>query len=295
MQLENLELAQEPAANTALESDQPIKTNRRKRLIAVAAIPAVVATVGLAYFAGTQSGGTQDSSDAEPTAAESAAAAQGEEAPALDWDKVVAFNKAMDANDLDSLRSMVSPGSPAERWFTFYDTLVATSVAAGIPMPADDSSAVYDEPAGTVTTTYPDGTTTVTKDYLTDEEGRIVSWSDAAGVPIGDRLWTANASGTGAGQTVTITGAFLNSSGNLIITADVTGTAGSDIDWSPTYVGADGVAREPVYWEGPSGVTPDAVSKVQYTYEGASFGGRFVYEAWNSNTYANSDITLTIS
>jgi hypothetical protein len=45
---------------------------------------------------------------------------------------------------------------------------------------------------------------------------------------------------------------------------------------------------------GPDEVTPGGTAKVAYGYEGAEFGGKFVYDAWNISTSANGKINLTV-
>jgi hypothetical protein len=262
---------------------------RRSVLLSAAALIALAAVGSAAFLAGTSVG---TAPEAAPPAADAPAAAQ--PAQKTDWDQVVAFDKAMGGDDPAAMQPMVSPGSPAERWLAYWSIVVATDTAAGVTDQGDPGTAVYDEKAGTVATTYKDGSTTVTKDWVTDTEGRIVSWSNEAGVPIADRLWTQTSTGSGAGQTVTVTSAYLSSSGTLIITADITGSAGSQVDYRPTYIGADGVAREPAYMTGPDEVTPGGTAKVAYGYEGAEFGGKFVYDAWNISTSANGKINLTV-
>ena len=153
---------------------------------------------------------------------------------------------------------------------------------------------MYDEAAGTVTTTYSDGTVYASKDYVTDEKGLIVSWSDAAGVSIEQRLLTQNSTGSGAGQTVTVTSAFRQGNGDLVINVDVESTGSGSPDWRPRYVGPDGVAREPVDMMAPSDLTPGAVTKVGYYFEDADFGGTLTYEAWNDDTNGSAEITLPI-
>jgi hypothetical protein len=288
MQSETIEMPGGPDQET-LGQPAAAPGRRRRRPVRAAAGAAVIVLVGGAtFYAGTQLGGT------EAPPAESAPGGPGQPAQTSHWDQVVALNAAMDARDLDAMAALIAPGSPAERWLSYWSTVEATDVAAGQPADTDAGSTAYDEASGTVTTTYADGTTTVTKDYTTDGAGRIMSWSDEAGTPIADRLWTQNTAGTGAGQTVTITSAFLTSSGDLYVTADITGDAGSDIDWRPTYVGPDGVARQPAASIGPDQVVPGGTTKVAYVYEAAEFGGRLVYDAWNGDTLANSAITLQV-
>lgn len=293
MEHNNIDVVDTTTGTAAATDTHRPAPRRRRVLIAAGATAAAVLLAGGAFYAGTQVAATP-----KPTADEGASAAArpqpDAESAGTDWDNVVALNKAMDARDLSAMRALIAPGSPADRWLAYYSNMEATRIAAGVPATPADGSTVYDEDAGTITTTGTDGSTLVTKNWVTDEAGLITSWSDAAGVPIAERLWTENTSGSGAGQTVTITGAFRTSGGLLNITVDVVGDAGADIDFTPVYVGPDGVAREPAYSEGPSTVTPGAVTKVVYTYEAAGFGGKLVYDAWNSQTYANAEITIPV-
>ncbi len=154
-----------------------VRPGTRKRLIAVAVtVPAVLAATVGGYLLGTQSSGpaadTNSSVSGEETHA-SGETTKGEPAAASEvlvpnWETVLAFNDAKGEAGTEAMKSLVSPGSPAERWLKHREIADSTTVAAGRTPVAIWGSSVIDEAAGTVRTTYRYGGTIVTKDYVTD-------------------------------------------------------------------------------------------------------------------------------
>jgi hypothetical protein len=208
--------------------------------------------------------------------------------PKVDWNAVKAFLAVPNGG---SYAGLVVPGSPAERWTAFAGEWALANQTSGGVQP-EPPAYVYDEEANSVTAKYSDGKDVILKNWVTDDQGRVADYSDADGRTLGQRLATTQPTGTVGTTTVTATNAFLTSAGSMCITVRVT-TGDEFLDWDATYVGPDNIARQASTAAVPEPVG-GAVSVAVYCYDGAGFGGKFVYEASNGDWYTG-EITLVIA